>query len=144
MMQDDAPHREAPAAARTGARLGRDFPLVCFDWGGTAVEHRGADAGAVRSRIERLTALGVDVAVMSGRDVGSVDGQLRARPTVEGRLFLFLSRGSEVYVVGPGGPGCLSAVRPAATRRRSSRGPPKRCATTWPARAWTRAWCTRA
>ena len=87
--------------------LAREFPLVCFDWGGTAVEHRGADAAAVRSRIERLTALGVDMAVMSGRDVGSVDGQLRARPAVEGRLFLFLSRGSEVYVVGPGGPRLL-------------------------------------
>ena len=36
-----------------------------------------------------------------------MDEQLRARPGVEGRLFLYLSRGSEVYVVGPAGPRLL-------------------------------------
>jgi kojibiose phosphorylase len=102
------PHKTQTDKPRALHRaLDRAFPLICFDWGGTAVLHREDDAAAVRSRVERLAALGVDVAVVSGRDVQSVDGQLRARPTVEGRLFLFLSRGSEVYVVGPGGPRLL-------------------------------------
>jgi hypothetical protein len=85
----------------------RSFAVICFDWDGTAVVDRHADAAPVRSRVERLAALGVDVAVISGTNAANVDGQLRARPEVEGRVFLFLSRGSEVYVVGPRGPRLL-------------------------------------
>ncbi len=87
--------------------LEREFPVICFAWDGTAVSSRGDDASAVRSRLERLTALGVDIAVISSAHVREVDEQLRARPGVEGRLFLYLSRGSEVYVVGPAGPRLL-------------------------------------
>ena len=87
--------------------LDREFPVICFAWDGTAVARRDTDASAVRSRVERLTALGVDIAVVSSADVADVDEQLRARPGVEGRLFLYLSRGSEVYVVGPAGPRLL-------------------------------------
>ncbi|MFA4965072.1 MAG: glycosyl hydrolase family 65 protein [Thermoleophilia bacterium] len=87
--------------------LDREFAVLCFDWDGTAVTDRRADAAAVRSRVERLCALGVDVAVVSGTNVKNVDGQLKARPDVSGHLFLFLSRGSEVYVVGPDGPRLL-------------------------------------
>ena len=81
--------------------------MICFAWDGTAVARRDADASAVRSRVERLAALGVDIAVISSADVADVDDQLRARPGVEGRLFLYLSRGSEIYVVGPAGPRLL-------------------------------------
>ncbi len=96
------------ARARTlECALDREFPVVCFGWDGTAVAHREADASAVRSRVERLTALGVDIAVISSAGVREVDGQLQARPGVEGRLFLHLSRGSETYVVGPSGPRLL-------------------------------------
>ena len=87
--------------------LQREFSVICFAWDGTAVARRDADASAVRSRVERLTALGVDIAVISSADVADVDAQLRARPGVEGRLFLYLSRGSEIYVVGPAGPRLL-------------------------------------
>jgi trehalose/maltose hydrolase-like predicted phosphorylase len=87
--------------------LEREFPVICFAWDGTAVAHRGDDATAVRSRVERLAALGVDIAVVSSAHVHEVDEQLRARPGVEGRLFLYLSRGSEIYVVGPAGPRLL-------------------------------------
>ena len=68
---------------------------------------------AVRSRVERLCALGVDIAIVSGANVATVDGQLQARPDLEGRLFLFLSSGSEVYVVGPNGPRLLERRRAA-------------------------------
>jgi len=87
--------------------LERAFPVICFVWDGTAVARRDEDASAVRSRVERLTALGVDIAVVSSAHVREVDEQLRARPGVEGRLFLYLSRGSEIYVVGPSGPRLL-------------------------------------
>lgn len=106
---------EAPRAGRADQTrddaleraLGREFPVICFAWDGTAVVRRDDDASAVRSRVERLTALGVDIAVISSAPVREVDDQLRARPGVEGRLFLYLSRGSETYVVGPAGPRLL-------------------------------------
>ncbi len=87
--------------------LDRDFAVLCLEWDGTAVTDLRAREGALRGRLERLTALGVDIAVISDRALGDVDERLRARPDVEGRLFLFLSRGSEVYVVGPTGPRLL-------------------------------------
>jgi hypothetical protein len=46
------------------------------DWDGTAVPDWQADASAVRLAVERLCALGADVAVISGTHVGSVDPQL--------------------------------------------------------------------
>ena len=112
--ESKASGRGAAAAPDEGARrrtltraLEREFKVICFDWDGTAVTDRQSDATAVRSRVERLTALGVDIAIVSGANVKNVDGQLRARPGVEGRLFMYLSRGSEVYVVGPSGPRLL-------------------------------------
>jgi trehalose/maltose hydrolase-like predicted phosphorylase len=91
--------------------LDREFAVLCFSWNGTVVADRKADPMAVRSRVERLCALGVDIAIVSGANVATVDGQLHARPDVEGRLFLFLSSGSEVYVVGPSGPRLLERRR---------------------------------
>lgn len=111
-MPSDGDRAEAGAGARARDEallraLDREYPVICFAWDGTAVGRRDADASAVRSRVERLTALGVDIAVISSAGVHEVDGQLQARPGVEGRLFLHLSRGSEVYVVGPSGPRLL-------------------------------------
>jgi hypothetical protein len=84
----------------------RRFEAVVFDWDGTAVPDRQADAAAVRSVLERLVALGMDVVVVSGTHVGNVDGQLAARPapSATGRLLLCLNRGSEVFAVGTAGP----------------------------------------
>jgi len=95
----------------TNKALDREFAVLCFGWNGTVVADRAADATAVRSCVERLCALGVDIAIVSGANVAAVDGQLRARPDAEGRLFLFLSSGSEVYVVGPNGPRLLERRR---------------------------------
>ena len=82
----------------------RTFEALIFDWDGTAVPDRAADAGAVRSRVEALSRAGVDVAVVSGTHVGNIDGQLRARPAGPGRLYLCLNRGSEVFAVDKHGP----------------------------------------
>lgn len=84
--------------------LDRSFELVVFDWDGTAVADRGADATEVRHRIEALSAAGVHAAVVTGTHVGNVDGQLQARPTGPGELHLCVNRGSEVFTVGRDGP----------------------------------------
>jgi trehalose/maltose hydrolase-like predicted phosphorylase len=97
----------APAAALPVDRypeLDRRFEAVVFDWDGTAVPDRQADAAGVRSLVEELSAAGMELAVVTGTHVGNVDGQLRARPPGPGRLYLCLNRGSEVFAVGVDGP----------------------------------------
>src|SRR5215207_5716473 len=99
------PQRELAALDELPADLsGRTFEALIFDWDGTAVPDRRADAESVRTRIEALCRAGVHVFVVSGTHVGNVDGQLRARPAGPGRLFLCLNRGSEVFQVTPDGP----------------------------------------
>ncbi len=75
-----------------------------FDWDGTAVPDRAADASAVRGVVEAACSLGLEVAVVSGTHVGNIDGQLAARPNGPGELHLLLNRGSEVFRVGLTGP----------------------------------------
>ena len=75
-----------------------------FDWDGTAVPDRQADASGVQERVEELCTAGVHVFVVSGTHVGNVDGQLRARPQGRGQLYLCCNRGSEVFVVTGDGP----------------------------------------
>ena len=94
-----APMRSARIASGAHPLLDRRFEAVVFDWDGTAVPDRLADAARVRTLVEDLTAAAVDVIVVSGTHVGNVDGQLAARPTGPGRLHLCLNRGSEVFEV---------------------------------------------
>jgi trehalose/maltose hydrolase-like predicted phosphorylase len=88
--------------------LDRTYAAVVFDWDGTAVPDRHASARRLRTRLERLSELGVHAAVVSGTHVGNVDGQLRARPTGPGELLLALNRGSELFEVTATGPSLLS------------------------------------
>ncbi len=83
---------------------GTTFAAVVFDWDGTAVPDREADASAVRERVERLCAASVHVFVVTGTHVGNIDGQLRARPRGPGTLHLCVNRGSEVFAVDERGP----------------------------------------
>ncbi len=87
--------------------LDRTAAAVIFDWDGTAVPDRRASAALVRRRVERLCAIGVHVAVVSGTHVENLDGQLGARPAGPGRLLLASNRGSELYEVRPQGPALL-------------------------------------
>ncbi len=94
-----------PAATDpTKTHLGRAFRVLCLEWAAAAPD--GADAAPVelRARVERLTSLGVDVALIAQGGIDAVDPRLYARPDVEGRLFLLLSDGAEAYVLGPAGP----------------------------------------
>ena len=77
--------------------LDRRFEAIVFDWDGTAVADRVADASALRALIEDLCAAGMHLAVITGTHVGNVDGQLRARPFGPGRLLFCVNRGSEVW-----------------------------------------------
>jgi trehalose/maltose hydrolase-like predicted phosphorylase len=117
------------------APLDRRFEAFVFDWDGTAVPDREADATDVRRRLEALCALGAEVAVVSGTNVVNVDGQLGARPSGPGRLYLCLNRGSEVFRVDADGPrlvyrraatpaedAVLTSAAEAAARRLAERG----------------------
>jgi trehalose/maltose hydrolase-like predicted phosphorylase len=84
--------------------LRRRFEAVVFDWDGTAVPDRAADASAVGSAVQVACSLGLDLAVVSGTHVGNIDRQLAARPHGPGELYLLLNRGSEVFRVGVAGP----------------------------------------
>jgi trehalose/maltose hydrolase-like predicted phosphorylase len=89
--------------ARITRSLDRRVEAIVFDWDGTAVVDRTSDASSIRRLVERLCALGMDLAVVSGTNVDNVDGQLNARPAGPGRLFICANRGSEVFVVDPRG-----------------------------------------
>jgi trehalose/maltose hydrolase-like predicted phosphorylase len=82
----------------------RRFEALVFDWDGTAVPDRAAEAGHVRELVEALCAAGMDLFVVSGTHVRNVDGQLGARPAGPGQLYLLLNRGSEVFRVDHRGP----------------------------------------
>ncbi|MEX2464528.1 MAG: hypothetical protein WD428_01500, partial [Gaiellaceae bacterium] len=86
-----------PLGRRVRAALDRRFEAVVFDWDGTAVPDRQADAGKLRAVVEELCALGMELGVITGTHVGNVDGQLAARPSGPGRLHLCMNRGSEVF-----------------------------------------------
>jgi trehalose/maltose hydrolase-like predicted phosphorylase len=86
--------RRHPPSAKA---LDRRFEAVVFDWDGTAVPDRAADASHLRELIEELCRLGLDLAVITGTHVGNVDGQLGARPAGPGQLLLGVNRGSELY-----------------------------------------------
>jgi trehalose/maltose hydrolase-like predicted phosphorylase len=82
---------------RIPSSLDRRFEAAIFDWDGTAVPDRSADAGELRSVVEALCKQGFDLVVITGTHVGNVDGQLGARPAGPGRLYFCVNRGSEVY-----------------------------------------------
>src|SRR6516162_4452086 len=90
----------APAdAIREFSSLARRFEAIVFDWDGTAVPDRRADASRIRTLVEQACGRGLRLAIVSGTHVGNVDGQLAARPSGPGGLILALNRGSEVFSV---------------------------------------------
>ena len=95
--------RRARAAAPLEPALDRRFEAVVFDWDGTAVPDRDADAARLRELVEELCALGLELAVITGTHVDNVDGQLLARPSGPGRLHFLVNRGSEVFEAAAGG-----------------------------------------
>src|SRR5919197_4287116 len=86
--------------AEQAPALARRFEAVLFDWDGTAVPDRAADASRLRELVEELCALGLELGVVTGTHVANVDSQLQARPSGPGRLYFCVNRGSEVFRAG--------------------------------------------
>jgi hypothetical protein len=80
------------------------FGAVMFDWDGTAVVDRRADASELRQVVEKLCGLGCHMVITSGTHLENVDDQLGARPRGPGRLLIDANRGSEVFEIEAGGP----------------------------------------
>jgi trehalose/maltose hydrolase-like predicted phosphorylase len=95
------------------APLARRFEAIVFDWDGVAAPDRHADATRLRRLVENACAAGIELAIVSGTRIESVDGQLQARPAGPGGLVLALNRGSEAFAVDRDGP--LLAFRRTAT-----------------------------
>jgi len=77
--------------------LDRRFEAVVFDWDGTAVPERHADASRLARLVDELCARGLDLAVITGTHVENIDEQLRVRPEGPGNLYFCVNRGSEVF-----------------------------------------------
>lgn len=76
--------------------LHRPFRVVVFDWDGTAVPDRVADAGAVRERVAALVREGVHVLVVTGTSLENLHRQLTRDLSDADRrgLWLATDRGS--------------------------------------------------
>ena len=92
-----------------------------FDWDGTAVPDRAADASELRALVEELCRLGRQLVITSGTHLENVDDQLRVRPDGPGRLYIDSNRGSEIWEIGQGGPVLRAAARDAARGGRCAR-----------------------
>jgi trehalose/maltose hydrolase-like predicted phosphorylase len=84
--------------------VARRFEAIVFDWDGTSVLDRRADAIRIRSLVEEACALGLELALVSDADVGDLDSRLGARPDGPGGLMLAVNRGSAVFRVDLDGP----------------------------------------
>src|SRR5262249_44891369 len=79
--------------------LDRCFRLVAFDWDGTAVASRAADATRVVGLLDQLLAAGARIVVITGTSYENVARQLGRgiAPAHAHRLFCCTNRGSEVF-----------------------------------------------
>ena len=93
-------------ALEDGSALALDhrFEAAAFDWDGTAVTDRKADASRLRELFGALLEAGFDLAVITGTHIGNVDGQLGLRPHGPGKIIVACNRGSEVYELTSVGP----------------------------------------
>jgi hypothetical protein len=80
-------------------RIERTFGALMFDWDGTAVVDRRADASELRALVEQLSGLGCHLVIASGTHLENVDDQLRARPSGSGRVLASTNRGSELWAL---------------------------------------------
>jgi trehalose/maltose hydrolase-like predicted phosphorylase len=105
----------APAAEaiRNPASLARRFEAIVFDWEAAAVPDRRANAAPVRRLVEQAVAHGLELAIVSDAEVGSIERQLGACPAGPGGLVLALNHGSEGFSVDLEGP--MLAFRRTAT-----------------------------
>ena len=79
--------------------LNRVFSLIAFDWDGTALSHRAADAARLGAAMDRLLRAGAWLCVLTGTRFAHVDGALAGhlRGPHVARLLVATNRGSELY-----------------------------------------------
>jgi hypothetical protein len=79
--------------------LARPFRLIAFDWDGTAVASRWADAAQVDALVDALLGMDVRVAVITGTSFENVARQLLPgiAPEHASRLVVCANRGSEAF-----------------------------------------------
>jgi len=77
----------------------RPYPLIAFDWDGTAVPHRKDPAQDVVSRVEKLAELGVINAIITGTNINNLSGIFfdLVRPDLRHTLLACMNRCSEVF-----------------------------------------------
>lgn len=75
------------------------FRIIAFDWDGTAVKNRQADARVVARALQDLLELDVYVVVVTGTNCDNIDRQFSSHVTGPGKrnLYICSNRGSEVY-----------------------------------------------
>ena len=103
----DRPRSERAHVGELAAELDRRFEAAAFDWDGTAVADRAADASALRELFAALLEAGFDLALITGTDIANVDSQLGLRPRGPGRIIVACNSGSDVFELTPVGPVAL-------------------------------------
>jgi kojibiose phosphorylase len=90
---------QARQAVALPPELARAFRLIVFDWDGTAVTSRAADASAVTRALDRVLAAGSRAAIITGTSFVNVARQLGSGIAAEHarRLYVATNRGSEVF-----------------------------------------------
>jgi hypothetical protein len=88
-----------PIVVNNMDKLSRKFKIIAFDWDGTAVINRRADAAEVSHSMEELLKLGVLMVIITGTNVGHLDRQFSSKinGSHKSNLFACTNRGSEVY-----------------------------------------------
>lgn len=78
---------------------GRAFRIIVFDWDGTAVKDRAADARPVARALQDLLELDVYVVVVTGTNFANIERQFSCHVTGPGKrnLYICTNRGSEVF-----------------------------------------------
>ncbi|MGZ4397222.1 MAG: glycosyl hydrolase family 65 protein [Gaiellaceae bacterium] len=99
-----APRSDPALKDAAQARLAKRFEAAVFDWDGTAVADRHADAARVRELFGALLEAGFDLAIITGTNIDNVDNQLALRPHGPGRMVIACNRGSELFELTPAGP----------------------------------------
>jgi hypothetical protein len=98
--------------------LRRPFAIIAFDWDGTAVPDRHADASAVTRLLDALLLRSVSIVIITGTHLGNVDSQccsLISGPQKR-HLFACTNRGSEVFGFDEAGRPVRVAFRQATPR----------------------------
>jgi hydroxymethylpyrimidine pyrophosphatase-like HAD family hydrolase len=84
------------------SELNKPFKIIIFDWDGTAVVDRKADAQKVTEVLKGLLTCGIYVVVITGTNFVNIDRQFSSKIVGECKqnLFVCTNRGSEVFAFG--------------------------------------------